>query len=650
MVKNQKYVIVICFFLIQYFHVCTARSVSVNDLKKALKIAAKDTARVKALIESADDSLRSNPGKAFEYATEALKLSKKLDYTEGIANCHTMLGSYYYYTSEFAGARKEFELAKKQYLVISDDEGVAICYNNLGGIYLKLGYFIESMENFTKAGEIFEKTGYMEGAASLYNNMAIICKKQGNHDEALNYYKKALEINTRINDIKALSSNLHNLGSLSFELGNNNEAIDYFTRALKLCKVENDDIGYARTVQAIATVYQDMGKITQAIDCYTKASVIFNKVGDLDAIAECLNKTGVIYFNDKKIEQARKNFEQSLKIGKTIGSLPLQRFAYGWLIEVDSIQGNMVAALSKYSMYKLICDSILNEEKSHQLTDLRLKYEKEKAENQQQLTQLAYENLIKESSLQKNRYIIALLSLCVLLITITTIIIFQKRRITSQRKIFNLELEKLRQQINPHFLFNSLNSLQSYIFNGDKSASYTCLNKLTRLLRIILENSQQNTVSIQDEIDFLALYIDLMKIRFKNNIDYVVDVDKNIDTHHFKIPSFLLQTYVENSICHGFQGERRGKGMIKVKFSLSGDLVNCTIEDNGIGRSKAMELKRNSQFSHLKSFGTKISEERLRLLNSIYRKKLDIRFTDLTDKLNRPKGTRVELSFPVLMN
>ncbi len=505
------------------------------------------------------------------------------------------------------------------------------------------------MKNFLRAAGIFEKNNNRSGAAALYNNMAIICKKQHSLDEAMMYYKKALDINEQLADTQAVSSNMHNIGAVLNESGKYEEALSWLEKALALRNPETDKSGRAQTLQAIAAVYLNTEKPDKALSYNTRAYELYRETGDLHGEAECLNKAGILFFDRHEPEKAQQYFERSLKIGRDLGSLPLQQFALQWLKEVYISGGRTDLALKSFAQYKILSDSMLNEEKSHEITKLREDYEHEKLNQQKQLTILSYKNKLQESTLMKNRLIIISLVLVIVLIAGIAVLIIRRQKTRSQRKIFTLELDKLRQQINPHFIFNSLNSLQSYLFRGDKATSYACLTKLARLMRLILENSQQHTVRIQDEINCLSLYIELMGMRFKNMIEYEVRVDENIDTFQYRIPSLLLQPYIENSICHGLQGLKR-TGMIIIEFSLAGEHIHCTIEDNGIGREKASELRQRYSEYEFRSLGTKITEERLKLINTFYGKNLGIKFTDLTDERNNPRGTRVDFDFPILMN
>ena len=222
-----------------------------------------------------------------------------------------------------------------------------------------------------------------------------------------------------------------------------------------------------------------------------------------------------------------------------------------------------------------------------------------------------------------------------------------KRRISEMnRKISEITQANLRQQMNPHFIFNTLNSIQYYMYQHDKLATNNYLTKFSSLMRKVLENSQHPSVTLHDELEALNLYLDLEKIRFKNKFDYTITVDEEIDTLMFKVPTMLIQPYVENSICHGLM-PADGKGLVNIDLKLNETYIKCVIEDNGIGREAAQKLREKSEKNH-NSLGTQIVASRPELVNSLYGTSLKTIYTDLKNDSGEPSGTRVEIHIPII--
>ena len=240
------------------------------------------------------------------------------------------------------------------------------------------------------------------------------------------------------------------------------------------------------------------------------------------------------------------------------------------------------------------------------------------------------------------------------IVTVFSILILLvfKMRITSIKKrndlIQNINLYKqqsLRQQMNPHFIFNTLNSIQLYILEKDAISSHKYLTKFARLMRMTLENSQNPTIPIRDEIEALTLYLDLEKLRFEGKFDYIIDYGQNESLLSYQIPTLLIQPFVENAIWHGISLKQNQIGIIKIAITENLNSLICTIEDNGIGRTQADLIKKKS-FSEHKSKGSMITQQRIDLLSTLYKEKFKIDYEDLYDSLGIPCGTRVYVTIP----
>lgn len=222
----------------------------------------------------------------------------------------------------------------------------------------------------------------------------------------------------------------------------------------------------------------------------------------------------------------------------------------------------------------------------------------------------------------------------------------QERETRTQIEISKNELKALRAQMNPHFLFNSLNSIQQFILTHKEEEAVFYLNRFARLMRMILNNSEKQAVTLKEEIDALKIYIDLEKMRFSDKFDYEIKVAENIDADYEQIPTMLLQPYVENAILHGLTpGEKQG--LLKINFFIENNFIHAVIEDNGIGRRKSIELNKDSHRSHA-SLGMKITQDRLKLLGNIQQTTYNVRIIDLADATGNATGTRVEITWPVL--
>lgn len=205
--------------------------------------------------------------------------------------------------------------------------------------------------------------------------------------------------------------------------------------------------------------------------------------------------------------------------------------------------------------------------------------------------------------------------------------------------------QALAKQMEPHFVFNTLNSIQSYIIRNDRLSSTQYLSKFARLMRIILTSSQKQAVPLSDEISAITLYLELEALRFQRRFDFNINVDSSVDSSACFIPAFLIQPFVENAIWHGIIGLKDG-GRIDLSFTKNGNHITCVVEDNGIGRVKSAE-SRKAEKTKRESFGIALVESRLNLLNNLYDIDMKVKIIDLYNDNNLPAGTRVTIDLPL---
>jgi ligand-binding sensor domain-containing protein len=208
--------------------------------------------------------------------------------------------------------------------------------------------------------------------------------------------------------------------------------------------------------------------------------------------------------------------------------------------------------------------------------------------------------------------------------------------------------QSLRQQMNPHFIFNTLNSIQLYILEKDHISSHKYLAKFARLIRMTLDNSQNQSSSLQNEIEALKLYLELESLRLEGKFQYSIEIESN-ELLEKEVPSLLIQPFVENAIWHGIMLKPDQEGWVKIIVRSQNDIIKCIIEDNGVGRKVAQSIREKRSAEH-KSLGYKITAQRIELLNTLYSGQFNIIYTDLCLPNGEATGTRVELTIPCIVN
>ena len=225
--------------------------------------------------------------------------------------------------------------------------------------------------------------------------------------------------------------------------------------------------------------------------------------------------------------------------------------------------------------------------------------------------------------------------------------IIEEQELSNQSKmIAELELKALRAQMNPHFIFNSLNSIQDFVLNNEGQQAAKYLSKFAKLMRMILDISEQTFVNINSKISFLKLYTELEALRLNNSLNIQFEIDPEIDLEAL-IPTLLIQPHIENAIWHGLQYKQSDKNLMITFKKLSNDFIEVTIEDNGIGRTAAIAIRNNKTQLH-QSIASKNSEDRIHTLNVLFGSRPKIEIVDLFDKNNLACGTKVVMQIPMI--
>lgn len=224
----------------------------------------------------------------------------------------------------------------------------------------------------------------------------------------------------------------------------------------------------------------------------------------------------------------------------------------------------------------------------------------------------------------------------------------QQEKLKSEfdKKLVATELHALRAQMNPHFIFNCLNSIDYYIIKNETEKASDYLNRFSRLIRLILQNSRAEYVNLKDELEALKLYMEMESLRFDDRFEYIVRIGSGLQLDNLEIPPLLLQPYVENAIWHGLAKKSNGKNRLDLTITRNDQLLHCRIEDNGIGREAAREMKSASTGKH-RSMGMYLTRDRLHRINRMHNAKADVQITDLKDEQGSALGTRVDIMIPV---
>ncbi|MEM9672508.1 MAG: tetratricopeptide repeat protein [Bacteroidota bacterium] len=595
------------------------------------------------------------------HTQQALSVFETLAHPIGVADANKNLGVLAYFTGEYQLANDYYQEALKIFLQLDDTQGQAKCYANIGLTLSATGEYDSALNYFMQALQCDERLGNQEAVANDYVYLAQVYQYTNDLDAALRYQKKALAIFEATNNQVRQSLLLNDIGKTYHQQQNWSEALDYYQQAIKLQKQLNNEREMGIMLANIGSVYEELQQFSQAESHYRQALVIAQKLNDNRNIPALLLNLAELAFEENDYNTSMKYLSQAITSAKELGQKSDLQRAHDLLHQVYEVKDDYQQALQQYRIARVYQDSLFNEEKSEQIAELQTKYEVEKKE-QQIASQEQKITLLAENERIANRFRVVLLVALGLLVVLI-LFVYSRYRLkqrsaqllseknqeiqskNEQIHQMNQELEKrmLRAQMDPHFIFNSLNSIQHLITINDKTSSLKYLSKFSKLVRRVLENSVNTQVPLADEITLLKHYIELEQLRYNHSFEYSIDVDDSVDVHDTEIPFLLIQPYVENALVHGLRYKPEG-GKLKIELKQKESDLWCIVEDNGVGRKKA---KRHKQQSTLPSRGMSVTQQRLETLNVGKTRRTSVRILDLTDEENQPQGTQVEIIVPL---
>ena len=357
------------------------------------------------------------------------------------------------------------------------------------------------------------------------------------------------------------------------------------------------------------------------------------------------------YVAQEKYEDAIPFLVESIKEAEDEDDLEVKKDATRKLSELYRERGDFSKALETYQEYVAVVDTLYARKELE--IDQAARFNREIANKQnrinsleqdRQLSQSKYDLAITQQRLteetnRRQKWVIYSLLLLMLLLALAAFFFYRSNK---QQKLANnlLALKSLRTQMNPHFIFNALNSVNSYIAQKDERSANKYLSEFSALMRAVLENSDRDFIPLVSELELIEIYLKLEHSRFPDKFEYSIDKGAISDINDYQIPPMLLQPYVENAVWHGLR-YKENKGYLKLSLEeIDQNTLIVTIEDNGIGRKRSAALKTSHQKDH-NSKGMGNIDKRIAILNSMYRDKIEVKIEDLNSD---GSGTRVKLT------
>lgn len=596
----------------------TTAAVSQNKkvtLEKIESYTQKDTTKVEMMIDFCVNNVFSNDKKNLVLAQRALHLSKELNYVLGEIRALNCMGNYYYQQAIYDKAIAFYTAAIKIAEKNKDDKNIIIGKSNLASLYTRTNEIPKALQLFHEIDKRLIKTGYefSQNRAAVLTNMGLAYSSVNQHTEAIRCHQITLEICTKKNLVFGIALAESNIGDELIKSNRYSEALNHLILSKKESEKNGFDNFLGQIYKNLAEVHWQQKRQDSAVFYLNKSIAVSEKINDQNAL---------LLANDllHRYHANQNNY----------------KMAYQTLLNFNSVNQN-----------------IFNKEKQNSIAEISTKYETEKKEAQ--IKALSQQKKIADLESQKQKSITIAVTLFLLSLLIIGYLLFKRykanqknellkvsleeteKTLKAEKKAAESELKALKSQMNPHFIFNALNSIQEQFMFGDKLLANEQMGNFTTLTRQILTVSGKKKISLATEVDILTKYLELEKMRFDSDFTYLIKIAENIDDEYTELPPMLIQPFVENSIKHGLL-HKKGLKELHLTFALNDDetFLICTIQDNGIGRAQSKAIQQKNKHN---SFSTSAIAQRLELLYGGANMENLLQYKDLTDENGNPTGT-----------
>lgn len=527
-----------------------------------------------------------------------------------------------------------------------DDAAEADSYYNIGEVYYNSGNFSKSEEYLTKSKNIYEKLNDKQNLEKVIRKLAQSQENQNKLKSAVRNYETASNIGysqknkaLNSNDVSRLSSSsaekkseaiqknidisrkgkenddlaasYSQMAELNVQQNNIPKAAENLNNAYEISKDQTPQQALGIN-QKLAEIYVDKKDYDKAIETKKKAlKEDFVKKNSQEKVTQ-IQELADIYIKKDDKREAITLFKNAYQISIDKGHTLEARKSVAKLDSLYKTSGNIDSSIQLYRDFLGRLPNLVKNDRS--LTDAKILEETES-----KISQLEKEKELKDELIRKKNILnYGLLATLFLLLILIGFIIWTLKKVKIKSK--KIALQSLRREMNPHFIFNSLNSVNQFISTNNELEANQYLTRFSKLMRGVMENSAEDFIPFHQELDLLQNYLSLEKTRFADLFDFEIKVDDKLNQQNLLIPGMLIQPFLENAIWHGLR-YRTEKGFLKVDFENNNQYLKITIEDNGIGIEESKKQKTAHQ-KNREGRGMKNTLERVRLLNDLYRKNI----------------------------
>jgi hypothetical protein len=598
----------------------------------------------------------------FSELNTSLRINASIKYYEGMALGQLLLARKLNDLGRYEEALEKFVLAEEAILkeknITSQRKNLILCKIAYlrSSVYQSTGQYKKALEVGLKSVEYAQLSRDSMVLFKSYNNLSVTYGELSSPDKnlgtkedqkryeqlTLDYLTKAYGLSMKMNVPMQRAVSGFNLALLHCNKKEYKESIHLLHDVIPTTyRAKMPDLRY-HAYDVISEIYLDTHQPDSAEYYIVKADQLADVLDAPYFKIDSKYNLGNLYLAKGSYSRATNFATSGLAMAEKEGRLKNQRFGHNLLYEIHKEQGDFKQALDHYIKFKSIEDSLLTESAANEIKALTEKHQAEIRENQ--ILQLQGKSATQELQIKYRNYALFGLFLGGSLISLLIFYFFRNRALQERKKAILSKQKLLRTQLNPHFIFNALNSIQQFIYQEkDPQLTADYLAKFARLTRRILNYSKEDYILLKDELAFLEDYMDLQMIRFDDPFEYQITIDDEIEESEVLIPPMFTQPFIENSIEHGIWNKQE-RGKIEIKISKEGGHLVIQIEDNGVGREKAEFKKLNSDH---RSLATKITLERLREMERLLKKRAKLAIEDIMSEDDLIVGTKVRLDIPM---
>lgn len=597
-------------------------------------------------------TFKNNYEKAILESKKAVEISKSINDFQGISLAYDNIGISFDFIGKIDSSAHYFQKSVEYAYKSKDQSSIAYALTDLAYAQNGLGKNALAISNNLKALKIFETLNDAIGIERTNFALGRMFEQKQDFQSAIEHYEKCKEINNSNNNKQQLEIVLISLANCNIYLKKYSLAKAYLDKAILLNKETKNQHSLGLYYNLYGDLNFETNNLEESLKYYLKANTIFKKVKSINFSSKTNINLAKIYLSKNDYNLAKKYAIEAFSISKKTNFNAEIKAAAQILSNIYQKENNFKEAYYYEKLASKIANEIYFDEKNTIVLKETSKYESQKKQNK--INQLVQEKKIVELKSQRQKSILVIAILIFSLLVMVAYMIFKKYKRIKEKELFQSQLEKieadkkiteselkaLKSQMNPHFIFNALNSIQNQFMYGDKNLANKQMENFTALTRDILELSVSTKITIEREIEILTRYLELEKFRFKNNFCYGISYNDTLDIEYYTIPPMLLQPFVENSIKHGLL-HKEGEKKLQIHFSLTKneEMIIVSIKDNGIGRKKSAQIKDKTKHN---SFSTASIAQRLQLLYNKNSEDL-LTYNDLVDNDGNVLGTEVML-------